>query len=67
MGAAATTVFSAAVDTPPPFANFSDPADAGRLLLRHQTLSQKTLRSLPPYIYFRGVHTLVLEGTTREE
>jgi hypothetical protein len=60
MGAAASTVFSAALDAPlPPFADFTS---EGRLLLAHKKLTAHTLSSLPAFVYFSGVHTLVLDG-----
>jgi hypothetical protein len=59
MGAAASTVFAAAVETPPPF---DEHTHEGRLLLEHKKLSAQTLNSVAAYIYFSGVHTLVLAG-----
>jgi hypothetical protein len=59
MGAAASTVFAAAVESPPPF---DEHMHEGRLLLEHKKLSAQTLNSVAAYIYFSGVHTLVLAG-----
>lgn len=57
MGAAASAVLAAAVESPPPFSEYTH---EGRLLLEHKKLSSHTLSSIAAYIYFSGVHTLVL-------
>ena len=64
MGAAASTVFSAALHSPPPFADF---VSEGQLLLAHMKLPPHTLAALPAFVYFSGVHTLVLDGERGSE
>ena len=58
MGAAASAVLSVA-ETPPPFQDFTKD---GEMVLKLKKLSSKTLSSLPAFLYFSGVHTLVLDG-----